>query len=435
VVSSLPAAGPRLLRGSAERARTPHDRRCADGPQALRTAGVVGRARPTSVRVPPRGRAGRVGGGGVDQLGRAGAVVPLAVIALFALLDFAAGPDRALLGLVVIAPLLAASVAGRVLTAGYAALALVVAALLGVYDEQYTAEAWPTQAAQLFGVVLGGVFAIGACDVRLQREDRLRQLSAEVARMQTRAREAERTASLAEALQRSLLTEPPSLPHLEIAVRYLPAAEHVRIGGDWYDAFAVPGGRTALVIGDVAGHDGRAATTMAQIRNTLRGIAHVLPDPPARVLGALDRAMRALSPGALATVVLVEVPAVPAGAPVPVRWSNAGHPPPLLVGADGTTRWLERAPDVLLGVVPDAVRSDHDEVLDVGDTVVLFTDGLVERRGRTVDEGLHRVRETAAAVADRPLETLCDALLTRFPARADDDIAILAVRVRTAAPA
>jgi phosphoserine phosphatase RsbU/P len=370
----------------------------------------------------------------VDQLGRAGAVVPLAIIALFALLDVAAGPDRELLGLVVIAPLLAASITGRPLTAGYAALALLVAALLGVYDDQYTADTWPTQAAQLFGVVLGGLIAIAACDLRLARETRMAELDLEVAAVGARARGAERAATLAEELQRSLLTDPPRLPHLEIAVRYLPAAAHSRIGGDWYDAFDIGDDRTILVIGDAAGHDGRAATTMAQFRTTLRGIAHVMGAPPAAVLGALDRAVCSLNRGALATVVLAEVPGARDGEPLRVRWSNAGHPPPLLVCAGGTARLLEHEPDPLLGVAPASARHDHEVSLTAGDTMVLFTDGLVEGRGQSIDDGLRRVRETAAATRDRSLEELCDALL---PDRGDDDIAVLAVRVReiTAAPA
>jgi phosphoserine phosphatase RsbU/P len=366
----------------------------------------------------------------VDQLGRAGAVVPLAVIALFALLDVAAGPGRMLLGLVVIAPLLAASITGRRLTAGYAVLSLLVVVLLGVYDEQYTADAWPMQAAQLFGVVLGGTIAVAACDLRLAREARVAELGAEVAEVRARARGAERAATLAEELQRSLLTEPPRLPHLEIAVRYLPAAAHARIGGDWYDAFSIGDDRTVLVVGDAAGHDGRAATTMAQIRTTLRGVAHVLGAPPAAVLTALDRAVSSLNRGALATVVLAEVPDAPAGGPLRVRWSNAGHPPPLLVCASGPARLLEHEPDPLLGVAPDSVRHDHEVSLGTGDTVVLFTDGLVERRGRTIDDGLARVRAMAEGARGRSLEELCDALLTHFPDRGEDDIAVLAVRVR-----
>jgi serine phosphatase RsbU (regulator of sigma subunit) len=366
----------------------------------------------------------------VDQLGRGGAVVPLAVIVLFALMDVAAGPGRELLGLVVIAPLLAASITGRRLTAGYAVLALLVAALLGVYDDQYTADTWPTQAAQLFGVILGGLIAVGACDLRLAREDRLAELNVEVIEVRARAHGAERAATLAEELQRSLLTEPPRLPHLEIAVRYLPAAEHARIGGDWYDAFDVGDERTILVVGDAAGHDGRAATTMAQIRTTLRGVAHVLAAPPAAVLSALDRAVCSLNRGALATVVLAEVPQARDGEALRVRWSNAGHPPPLLVCAGGAARLLEHEPDPLLGVEPTCARHDHEVSLAAGDTMVMFTDGLVERRGQTIDDGLRRVRETAATARDRSLEELCDALLTPYPDRGDDDIAVLAVRVR-----
>jgi serine phosphatase RsbU (regulator of sigma subunit) len=353
----------------------------------------------------------------VDQLGRFGAVFPLAVIVLFGLLDMAAGPEPVVLGLVVIGPLVAASVTGRWMTAGYAVLAFGVAALLGAHDRLYTAEEWPVQATLLFGVALGGVFAFGVCGARLEREERLRLMSA-------RAAVAERTASLAEALQRSLLAEPPDLPGLEIEVRYLPAAEHVKIGGDWYDAFHAPGDRVVVVVGDVAGHDGGAATTMAQVRNMLRGIAQVLAAPPAVLLTALDRAVQSLSRGVLATVVLVEISGRL------LRWSNAGHPPMLLVGVDGAARLLEQSPDLLLGVHTGTSRADHELTLHPGDTVVLFTDGLVEQRGAEIDDGLQRILGVAERAADRPLAELCDELLDHRPERGDDDIALLALRVR-----
>lgn len=353
----------------------------------------------------------------MDQLGRAGAWFPLAVIVLFVLLDLAGGPEQAVLGLVVIGPLVAASVTGRGMTAGYAVLAFAVAALLGVYNGLYTPDLWPVQVTQLFGIALGGVFAFGVCGARLEREERLRSMSA-------RAAVAERTANLAEALQRSLLADPPDLPDLEIQARYLPAAEHVKIGGDWYDAFHVPGDRVVLVVGDVAGHDGGAATTMAQVRNMLRGIAQVLPAPPAVLLTALDRAVQSLSRGVLATVVLVEVTGRV------LRWSNAGHPPMLLVRPDGSARLLEQPPDLLLGVQTDTPRADHELTLRTGDTVVLFTDGLVEQRGAEIDDGLARILGVATAVADRPLAGFCDALLEHRPERGDDDIALLALRVR-----
>jgi serine phosphatase RsbU (regulator of sigma subunit) len=365
---------------------------------------------------------------------RVGAIGPLAVIALFALLDVASGPDRPLLGMVVIGPLLAASTGGRAVTAAVAALALLTAAALGVSNGIYTADGWPMLAAQMFGVVLGGLVAVGACDIRLQREARLAQLTSEVAETRARMRGAEHVATLAEAVQRSVLTDPPRLPHLEIGVRYLPAAEHVRIGGDWYDAFGLAGGRTALVVGDVAGHDGGAATTMTQIRTLLRGVAHVLGERPAAVLRALDAATCELNPGALATLVLLDVPPAGDDGALRVRWSNAGHPPPLLVRAGGAVSLLEVDPDPLIGVAPLTRRRDHDLVLAVGDTVVMFTDGLVERRGEPIDEGLRWVCEAAAGACAGSLETLCDALVGGLLGRADDDIAVLAVRVRAQPP-
>jgi serine phosphatase RsbU (regulator of sigma subunit) len=367
----------------------------------------------------------------VDRVGRAGALFPLAVIVLFALMDFAAGPRGVVLGLVVIGPLLAASLTGCTLTTAYGVLAFLVAVLLGFYDGQYTPEGWPVQAVQLFGVAVGGVIARAACDARLQREARLRQLGAEAAAADVRASEAERAASFAEALQRDLLASPPRLAGADLAVRYLPAGEHVRIGGDWYDAFPSVGGGTMLVVGDVAGHDGRATLTMTEVRNVLRGIAQVLPSSPAAVLRALDRALHGLGRRTLATVVLAELTTQQDGSGGLFRWSNAGHPPPLLIYGDGVVRWLEHEPDLLLGVDPAAPRADHRSTLGPGDTVVLFTDGLVEHRGRSIDEGMHAVRSAAIAAADRSVEDLCDALLDCLDDDRTDDVALLVVRIRS----
>ncbi|MCO1654114.1 PP2C family protein-serine/threonine phosphatase [Pseudonocardia humida] len=369
----------------------------------------------------------------MDRLGRAGAVGPLAVIVLFTLLDLAAGPERVVLSLVVIAPLLAASLTGRGLTIAYAVLAFVVAAVLGVDGQQYTADEWPSQAARLFGVALGGLFAVGACDARLEREARLERLSAEAMASRVRAEGAERTATLAEELQRTLLADPPRVPRLDVAVRYLPAAEHVRVGGDWYDAFETADGRTVLVIGDVAGHDGHAAVTMAQLRSSVRGIAQVLVRSPAELLTALDRAVRSLNPGTLATMVMAEVRADDRDrTDLLLRWANAGHPPPLLLRADGSARLLEHEPDLLLGVDPRIARADHELVLRPGDAVVMFTDGLVERRGAAIDDGLRRVVDTAAAVGGASLDALCDALLDPIGEHPSDDVALLAIRAQTA---
>lgn len=248
--------------------------------------------------------------------------------------------------------------------------------------------------------------------------------------------QAERTAyaavrGMAEALQRSLLTEPPQTEGLEIAVRYVPAAEQAQVGGDWYDAFQLPDGSTMVVIGDVTGHDRHAAAAMAQVRNVLRGVAHSQPESPARVLAALDRAMRDLAVGTLATAVLARVEHGSAAGDRGqrlLRWSNAGHPAPVLIERDGAVILLERTPNRLLGVDPATVRDEHACLLPPGSTLLLYTDGLVERRGASLDEGSAWLRQELATLHELPLEELCDRLLRVLPDALDDDVALLALR-------
>jgi len=251
-----------------------------------------------------------------------------------------------------------------------------------------------------------------------------------------RARDAERAQhaivqGMAEALQRSLLTEPAQPDHLEVAVRYVPAASLAQVGGDWYDAFLLGDGRTALVIGDVTGHDRHAAAAMAQVRNVLRGVAHSMTGSPAAVLGALDRALRDLAVDTLATAVLATIeqgPAEEAAGRRLLRWCNAGHPPPLLIGEDGVVTLLEREPDLLLGLDADAERSDHAQLLDPGATMLFYTDGLVERRGALLDEGTAWLVEVVGAWAALSLDELCDRLLAELAGSVEDDVALLAVR-------
>ncbi|MGY5883053.1 SpoIIE family protein phosphatase [Modestobacter lacusdianchii] len=251
-----------------------------------------------------------------------------------------------------------------------------------------------------------------------------------------RARDAERAQhavvqGMAEALQRSLLTEPAQPDHLEVAVRYVPAASLAQVGGDWYDALLLGDGRTTLVIGDVTGHDRHAAAAMAQVRNVLRGVAHSMLGSPAAVLSALDRAMQDLAVDTLATAVLATVEQGPAEAAAGrrlLRWSNAGHPPPLLIGPDGGVVVLERDPDLLLGLDPGVERTDHTLLLEPGTTLLLYTDGLVERRGSTLDEGTAWLVEVVGAWGGRPLDELCDRLLAELAGSVEDDVALLAVR-------
>jgi serine phosphatase RsbU (regulator of sigma subunit) len=163
----------------------------------------------------------------------------------------------------------------------------------------------------------------------------------------------------------------------------------------------------------------------------LRGVAHCLQGSPAAVLTALDLAMRDLAVETLATAVLatVEQTATDAerGARV-LRWSNAGHPPPLLVRPGGDVEVLERPADLLLGVDPGRARHDHASELAPGSTVLLYTDGLIERRGVPLDDGVRWLGELLRELRHLPLEELCDRVLGELAGRVDDDVALLAIR-------
>jgi light-regulated signal transduction histidine kinase (bacteriophytochrome) len=236
----------------------------------------------------------------------------------------------------------------------------------------------------------------------------------------------------AETLQRSLLSDPPEPAHLQVAVRYVPAARQFQVGGDWYDVFDQPDGSTMLVIGDVVGHDTQAAACMAQLRGLLRGIAFDSADGPARVLSRLDAAIEGLQLGALATVLVGRLDR--AGSAIRLRWASAGHLPPLLVAPDGTQQLLDGPrPGLMLGVDGSVPRPESEAVLDAGSTLLLYTDGLVERRDQLFDDGIELLGRAMAEVHHRPMEQMCDALLRRLlPDGAEDDVALVAVRVRAA---
>ncbi|MGY1916664.1 SpoIIE family protein phosphatase [Blastococcus sp. SYSU DS0973] len=239
---------------------------------------------------------------------------------------------------------------------------------------------------------------------------------------------------LAEGLQRSLLTEPPEPDHAEIAVRYLPAAEAARVGGDWYDAFMQPGGATMLVIGDVVGHDTEAAAAMGQLRGLLRGVATYSDAGPGEVLRGLDASMTTLQIPTLATAAVARFEQTPdelAAGITRMRWANAGHLPPLVITPDGAIAELgEWTGDLLLGVDAQAQRRESVTTLQRGTTVLLYTDGLVERRDSDLDAGIQRLREALVELAGLPLQHLLDELLERLVhGRPEDDVALVAVRL------
>jgi PAS domain S-box-containing protein len=275
------------------------------------------------------------------------------------------------------------------------------------------------------GTVTGVVVSFRDLTERREAE----QQAAEIDRL---ARAASASRALSDRLQQALLTPPPEPDHLHVVVRYQPAGHESQVGGDWYDAFLQPDGATMVAIGDVVGHGSDAAAAMGQLRGLLRALAYDNDEPPAATLGRTDRAARGLAVGTLATAILARVerhPDVPVTGRRVLRWSNAGHVPPLLLGPDGSSRVLETRPDLMLGVDPTASRHDHTVDLEPGDTLFLVTDGLVERRDSDLDEGMARLQETLRDLAGEPLDTLLDTVLDRLvPVAGQDDVAVVAVR-------
>ncbi|GHB74731.1 hypothetical protein GCM10010377_76440 [Streptomyces viridiviolaceus] len=242
------------------------------------------------------------------------------------------------------------------------------------------------------------------------------------------ARLYQRQRQVAETMQRHLLPKLPRSPGLSMTVRYLPAPDASHVGGDWYDAFTLTDGATALAVGDVVGHDLEAAAGMAQLRNMLRAYAVSQQKPPSKIVEWLDRATLDVAEVSMATLVFARMSENASGQ-CELSWTNAGHPPPLLVTREGVARYLTDGHGMLLGVTPEQVRPDATAELPPEATLILYTDGLIESPGRNLDEGLDRLRRHAAALAHRPLESFTDELLARArPPDNDDDVALLAVR-------
>ncbi|MFS4097152.1 SpoIIE family protein phosphatase [Streptomyces sp. AF1A] len=243
------------------------------------------------------------------------------------------------------------------------------------------------------------------------------------------ARLYQRQRQVAETMQRHLLPQLPCVPGLDMTARYRPAPDASEVGGDWYDAFPLADGATALVIGDAVGHDLDAAAAMAQLRNILRAYAWSQQRPPSEIVQRLDHATLHIAEVSLATLIFARMTVNDAGR-CELCWTNAGHPPPLLVTHDGVADYLTDGHGVLLGVLPDLARPDATMELPPGATLLLYTDGLVESPGHSLGEGLDHLRRHAASLAHRPLESFTDQLLTRArSADNDDDVALLAVRV------
>jgi serine phosphatase RsbU (regulator of sigma subunit) len=217
----------------------------------------------------------------------------------------------------------------------------------------------------------------------------------------------------------------PTTDTLDVAAVYLPASD-APMGGDWYDVFPVTGG-TCLVIGDVAGHGVQSAAVMGQLRNSVR--AYATEDPsPSSVLARLNRMMCRLEPGEYATAIV----AVWDEARGTLLRSNAGHPP-VLRCRPGEFGYLVPPPDGrLLGVSPDWVYQEQSKVLRPGTTMLFYTDGLVERRGHELLDGMSALLEFVEGLDDLSPQAICDQVLhwRRAQGRIEDDVCLLAARLR-----
>jgi serine phosphatase RsbU (regulator of sigma subunit) len=237
-------------------------------------------------------------------------------------------------------------------------------------------------------------------------------------------------ADIAAALQRALLTDLPDVTGIELAAHYQPAQHAAEVGGDWYDAFFLDDGDLAMIIGDVTGHDMQAASRMSELRNMLRALAVDRPDEvPGQILRRLDTAQARLTLADSATAILTRLHRTTDGA-WQASWSAAGHPPPLLINADGSTTYFTGAHAMLLGLRPTAERPTTHTRLPDGATLLLYTDGLVESRTRSLDDGMTRLRQHATTHRHLPLRQLC-AKLARDLGDTRDDITLIAARTPT----
>ncbi|MGW2023900.1 PP2C family protein-serine/threonine phosphatase [Streptomyces decoyicus] len=240
-----------------------------------------------------------------------------------------------------------------------------------------------------------------------------------------RARVREREVVLA--LQEAMLPAPRPVGHHRAAVRYRPAVGALNVCGDWYDLAELPGDRMAVAVGDVVGHGLAAACVMGQLRSALSAAARVA-DGPARALEVLGIYARSVEGAESTTAVQTVID----WSTHTLSYSSAGHPPPALLHPDGTVELLDGATDPPLGARPEHVDRPEAQVAFADDAVlVLYTDGLIERRQEDIDVGLARLAEALTRHRGADAETLAEALLVDLlpPGGATDDAALVVVRL------
>jgi len=278
----------------------------------------------------------------------------------------------------------------------------------------------------LLGSRLMGVLQVGTVEHRTfpaEQRALLQLIADRVALAIEHNRLYQREHGIAETLQRSLLPEQlPAVPGVAVAARYRPGGPGT-IGGDWYDVIPLADGRVGLAMGDVAGHGIAAASLMGQLRSGLRAYA-LDGEPPSGILRRLDRLIGSLDGEGMATLVY----AVFDPRASTVCMASAGHPPPLLLEPGGGVTYIEEVRSAPLAAIPDAAYREELVALGHGFTLLLYTDGLVERRDVALDQRLAQLRR-AAADAPPGVEALCDHILDSLLPEGEqaDDAALLAL--------
>jgi CHASE1-domain containing sensor protein len=296
------------------------------------------------------------------------------------------------------------------------------------------ADGWALALLPLSGEDVEGVLAVSYPSVHTFAEEEkalLETVGVLAARALGRARRYDTEHSTAVAFQRSALpTALPEVPGLSIAARYRPGTEWASVGGDWYDVVVVDERRVVLVVGDVVGHGMAAAASMGRLRTAFQTIAPLEGDP-GKMVEAIS-AQVSLIPDAFCTTAVCVVVDLEART---LTWCRAGHPPPLLLGGAGP-RLLDEVGLPPLGVLPGEPAPVHTLALDGGESLIIYTDGVVERRGESLDEGFGRLEVVGADLADLEPEELIDALLLALvPAdEQTDDVVVLVVPCSTRSP-
>ena len=238
--------------------------------------------------------------------------------------------------------------------------------------------------------------------------------------------------AVAATLQKSLLPGSlPADPRVSIATRYRPGTEELDVGGDWYDVIRIGDDRIGVAIGDVVGHGLEAASAMGQLRSALRGLA-LTGHGPGTVIQGLDRFARTSAPATMATVAYAELDLTTNE----LRYACAGHPPPVIQIA-GEIRFLERGRTTPLAALPEPIQCDEEEEpFPPGSVLVLYSDGLIERRGEQLDLGMARLRDVLRDAPSVHPEALADRLLADLIGEIpqDDDVAVLCLRAAPEAP-